>query len=343
MYPIRFENVYYKKIWGGRDLEAFRNNLPSGDVGESWDIACHPSGTGVVANGELKGKKFDEIISEFGHALVGSKVSTEKFPLLVKLINSGEKLSVQVHPGDEYAQRVENQFGKTEAWYVVNAKPGAKLIVGTKNCDKEVFAKAIEEGKSEDYLNVVDVKKGDCFLINSGLVHAICEGLIIVEIQQNSDVTYRVYDYGRPREIHVEKSLDVIDFKLRAENLSNKEVVKFDGFSKVDFGENKYFGMQKINIETEWNDCSNEEKFFILTCVDGCGTIEGHETVEGDGTLEGDGTNGQVNETNGQVDKDMIKQGFCEEIKMGDSYLIPATLGKYVVKGNLAVIKSYPM
>ena len=343
MYPIRFENVYYEKIWGGRDLEAFRNNLPSGNIGESWDIACHPNGTGVVANGELKGKRFDEIIAEFGHALVGSKVSTEKFPLLVKLINSREKLSVQVHPGDEYAQRVENQLGKTEAWYVVNAKPGAKLIVGTKNCDKEVFAKAIEEGKSEDYLNVVDVKKGDCFLINSGLVHAICEGLIIVEIQQNSDVTYRVYDYGRPREIHVEKSLDVIDFKLRAENLSNKEVVKFDGFSKVDFGENKYFGMQKINIETEWNDCSNEEKFFILTCVDGCGTIEGHETVEGDGTLEGDGTNGQVNETNGQVDKDMIKQGFCEEIKMGDSYLIPATLGKYVVKGNLAVIKSYPM
>ena len=179
MYPIRFENVYYEKIWGGRDLEAFRNNLPSGDIGESWDVACHPNGTGVVANGELKGKRFDEIIREFGHALVGSKVSIEKFPLLVKLINSREKLSVQVHPGDEYAQRVENQFGKTEAWYVVDAKPGAKLIVGTKNCDKEVFAKAIEEGRSEDYLNVVDVKKGDCFLINSGLVHAICEGLII--------------------------------------------------------------------------------------------------------------------------------------------------------------------
>ena len=201
MYPIRFENVYYEKIWGGRDLEAFRNNLPSGDIGESWDVACHPNGTGVVANGELKGKRFDEIIGEFGHALVGSKVSIEKFPLLVKLINSREKLSVQVHPGDEYAQRVENQFGKTEAWYVVDAKPGAKLIVGTKNCDKQVFAKAIEEGRSEDYLNVVDVKKGDCFLINSGLVHAFCEGLIIAEIQQNSDVTYRVYDYGRPREL----------------------------------------------------------------------------------------------------------------------------------------------
>ena len=311
MYPIRFENIYYDKIWGGRDLEEFRTNLPEGDIGESWDIACHPNGTGIVANGELKGKSFTEIIEEFGHSLVGTKVSTEKFPLLVKLINSREKPSVQVHPGDEYAKRVENEFGKTEAWYVVAAKPGAKLIVGTKNCDKAVFAKEIEEGKCEDYLNVIDVKKGDCFLINSGLVHAICEGLIIAEIQQNSDVTYRVYDYGRPREIHVEKSLDVINFDLEAANLSNNEVVKFDGFSKVDFCENEYFGMKKINVESEWADCSNEEKFFILTCVEGNGTIEG--------------------------------EGFSEEIKMGDSYLIPATLGKYVVKGNIEVIKSYPM
>ena len=311
MYPIRFENLYYNKIWGGRGFENFRDNMPEGESGESWDIACHPNGIGIVANGELKGKRFDEIISEFGHDLVGSKVSTEKFPLLVKLINSKEKLSVQVHPGDEYAKRVENEFGKTEAWYVVDAKPGAKLIVGTKNCNKATFAKAIEEGKSEDYLNVIEVKKGDCFLINSGLVHAICEGLIIAEIQQNSDVTYRVYDYGRPREIHVEKSLDVINFDLAAENLSNHEVVEFEGFSKINFCENEYFGMQKFNIKKEWTDCSNEEKFFILTCVDGKGTIEGKE--------------------------------FSEEIKMGDSYLIPAKLGNYSVKGELEVIKSYPM
>ncbi|WP_343009373.1 type I phosphomannose isomerase catalytic subunit [Clostridium celatum] len=311
MYPIRFENLYYNKIWGGRDFENFRDNMPEGEIGESWDIACHPNGIGIVANGELKGKRFDEIISEFGHDLVGSKVSTENFPLLVKLINSKEKLSVQVHPGDEYAKRVENEFGKTEAWYVVDAKPGAKLIVGTKNCNKATFAKAIEEGKSEDYLNVIEVKKGDCFLINSGLVHAICEGLIIAEIQQNSDVTYRVYDYGRPREIHVEKSLDVINFDLAAENLSNHEVVEFEGFSKINFCENEYFGMQKFNIKKEWTDCSNEERFFILTCVDGKGTIEGKE--------------------------------FSEEIKMGYSYLIPAKLGNYSVKGELEVIKSYPM
>lgn len=310
MYPIRFENLYYDKIWGGRDFEEFRDNLLDGEIGESWDVAFHPNGTGVVANGELKGKGFEEIVKAFGHKLVGSKVSTEKFPLLVKLINSKEKLSVQVHPGDEYALKHENEFGKTEAWYVVEAKPGAKLIVGTKDCDKATFAKAIEEGKSEEYLNIIEVKKGDCFLINSGLVHAICEGLIIAEIQQNSDVTYRVYDYGRPREIHVEKSLDVINFHLKAENLSNNKEEVFEGFSRVDLCENQYFGMQKLNISTGWEDKSNEEKFYILTCVEGNGTIEGH--------------------------------GFSEIMKKGDSYLIPATLGEYKIKGSLEIIKSWP-
>ena len=310
MYPIRFENIYFEKIWGGRDFEDFRDNLPEGEIGETWDVSCHENGTGVVANGELKGKTFLEIIDDLGHDLVGTKVSIEKFPLLVKLINSKEKLSVQVHPGDEYAKTHENSLGKTESWYVVDAKPGAKLIVGTKNCDKATFAKAIEEGKSEDYLNIIEVKKGDFFLINSGLVHAICEGLVIAEIQQNSDITYRVYDYGRPREIHVEKSLDVIDFDLEAINLSNNEVQEFDGFKKVEFCDSEYFGVEKFDIATEWQDESKKEKFFILTCVEGAGVIEG--------------------------------ENFSEEIKKGDSFLIPASLGKYTVKGKIEVLKSYP-
>ena len=310
MYPIRFENIYFEKIWGGRDFEDFREGLPEGEIGETWDISCHENGTGVVANGELKGMTFSDLIDELGHDLVGTNVSTEKFPLLVKLINSKEKLSVQVHPGDEYAKEHENSLGKTESWYVVDAKPGAKLIVGTKNCDKEIFAKAIEEGKSEDYLNIIEVKKGDFFLINSGLVHAICEGLVIAEIQQNSDITYRVYDYGRPREIHVKKSLDVIDFNLEAINLSHKEIQEFDGFKKIEFCNNEYFGVEKFNIFNEWFDKSNEERFFILTCVEGEGIIEG--------------------------------KNFSERIKKGDSYLIPAKLGEYKVKGKLELLKSYP-
>jgi len=311
MYPIKFENLYYEKIWGGRDFENFRDNLPAGDVGESWDIACHPNGTGIVANGEFKGLSFEELINRFGHDLVGRKIGTEKFPLLIKLINSKENLSVQVHPGDEYAAKYEGDYGKTEAWYVVDAKEGASLIVGTKDCTKEEFEKAIKENNVEDFLNVIKVKKGDAFLINSGLVHAICEGVIIAEIQQNSDVTYRVYDYGRPREIHVEKALDVINFDIQCENLSDKEIISHEGYDSNLLCENEYFGIEKLIINSQYKDVSNLDNCYMFTCVDGEGTIEG--------------------------------EGFNEKISLGDSYLIPATLGEYKIKGDLTVLKSYPV
>ena len=311
-YPIRFENLYYKKIWGGRDFENFRDNMPlEGEIGESWDIACHPNGAGIVENGLLKGTSFNDLISKYGHELVGQKIGLEKFPLLIKLINSKEKLSVQVHPGDEYAAKYEGDYGKTEAWYVMEAKPEACLIVGTKNCTKEQFEETIKSNDVESYLNKIKVKKGDCFLINSGLVHAICEGVIIAEIQQNSDVTYRVYDYGRPREIHVEKALDVINFNLQCENLSEKEEIKHEGYSSSLLCKNEYFGIEKISITSEYKDTSKIEKFDMYTCVEGEGTIEG--------------------------------KNFSETIKTGDSYLIPATLGEYKIKGTVIVLKSYPI
>ena len=264
MYPIRFENLYYEKIWGGRDFEAFRDNMPEGKIGETWDIACHKNGTGIVANGDFKGINFNDLIKRFGHNLVGEKVSLEKFPLLIKLINSKEKLSVQVHPGDKYAAKYEGDYGKTEAWYVIDAKPGASLIVGTKNCTKKEFEESIKNNTVENLLNKIEVKKGDCFLINSGLVHAICEGVIIAEIQQNSDVTYRVYDYGRPREIHIKKALDVINFDLQCENLSQKKEKQYEGYSNSILCKNEYFGIEKISITKEYNDLSNIEKFDIF-------------------------------------------------------------------------------
>lgn len=310
MYPIKFENLYYEKIWGGRDLKKFRDNLPEGNIGESWDIACHPNGTGIIENGEFKGTRFDDFIKEYGHSIVGSKISIEKLPLLVKLINSREKLSVQVHPGDEYAAKYEGDYGKTEAWYVVEAKPGATLIVGTSNCTKEQFEVAVKTGEVEKCLNKIEVKRGDCFLINSGLIHAICEGVIIAEIQQNSDVTYRVYDYGRPREIHVSKALEVINFDLQCENLKGEDI-SFDGYKKSLLCKNEYFGIEKITIEKSFCDNSDKEKFDVLTCVDGEGKIDG--------------------------------DGFSEKIKLGDSYLIPATLGSYEIKGQMTILKNYPV
>lgn len=308
MYPIKFENLYYQRIWGGKDLEKFRNNVPKGVIGESWDIACHKNGTGKVANGELKGKSFTEIIDMYGEKLLGKEIKGEKFPLLIKLITAQDKLSVQVHPNDEYANRVEKDSGKTEAWYVVDAAEGASLIVGTKNCDKETFRKAIDKCELDEYLNKIPVKKGDFFYIQSGLVHAICEGIIIAEIQQNSDITYRVYDYNRGREINVAKALDVIDFSLKGENLKGIEVSK-EGYNKTYLCLSNYFTIQKYNIKISAKEKSDEDRFYLFTCVDGNGVIK--------------------------------YNGGEEKMLMGDSIFIPAYLGKYELIGNFTLLKSY--
>lgn len=308
MYPIRFENLYYEKVWGGRDFNIFRNNMPEGNIGETWDVACHPNGMSVVDNGVFKGIKLKDLIDKLGHQLIGTEMSTEKFPLLVKLINAKDKLSVQVHPDDEYGMRVEGEFGKTEIWYVVEAFEGANLVVGTKDCTREQFVKAIETGNFDEYLNKVEVKKGDTFFVKSGLVHAIGEGVIIAEIQQNSDTTYRVYDYNRGREIHVEKALDCIDFSLKGHRAKGLKV-QYEGYDKTYISLCEYFSLEKYDIRTNYKEESNKERFFIFTCVEG---------------------NGVIYFDNGELD-----------IKKGDSILIPANLGKYEFKGNMELLKSY--
>lgn len=310
MYPIRFENLYYDKVWGGRDFETFRDNLPEGNIGETWDIACHPNGTGIVTNGRFKGMTINELIEKYNKEIFGNSIVDGEFPLLVKLINSNENLSVQVHPNDEYARKVENSYGKTEAWYVVDAKEGAELIVGTNGCTKEQFEEAIANGNVEDCLNRIKVKKGDAFLINSGLVHAICSGLVIAEIQQNSDITYRVYDYGRPREIHIEKSLDVIDFDSKPERLV-EEYKEFNGYKYSNLCKSDYFIIDKCIINSTFKTITNNERFTIITCVEG---------------------NGVINYNNG-----------TEVIHKGDSLLIPATLGEYEINGDLEVLISESM
>ena len=309
MYPIKFKSIYFNKVWGGRDFESFRYNLPQGNIGESWDVACHENGISIIENGYLKGKSLKEVIEAYGTDLLGKNIDLEKFPLLIKLINTNEKLSVQVHPDDNYALNNENSLGKTEAWYVIDADKDSDIIVGTKNCEKSIFEKAIKEGKTAQYLNNVKVKKGDFFIINSGLVHGIGKGVIIAEIQQNSDITYRLYDYGRNRELHVNKALDVINFDLKAENsLGKKEVL--DGYEKELLCINKYFTIEKYIIKNKILDKSNINKFFLYTCVDGEGTIVWNKN-----------------------DK------FC--INKGDSIFIPATLGEFSIEGKLTVLKSY--
>jgi mannose-6-phosphate isomerase len=309
MYPIKFKSLYYDKIWGGRGFEVFRDDLPEGKRGESWDVACHPNGMSIVANGNFSGMRFDELIEKEGDKLLGTKIDKDNFPLLVKLINATDNLSIQVHPDDEYANRVENQMGKTEAWYVIEALPGASLIVGTKEgCTIEEFKEGILSGKLESYMNRIPVKKGDVYFIQSGMVHAICEGVTVAEIQQSSDVTYRVYDYGRGRELHIDKALDVVNLNLKGKNTRGIKVEK-EGYSKTYLCLSEKFTMELYDISSKVDECSDEERFYIFTCVDGQGSI--------------------------------VYDNGMEEIKKGDSLLIPATLGEYTLKGNMKLIRSY--
>lgn len=308
MYPIKFEYLYYERIWGGRGLEKLGRNLPSGNIGESWDIACHKNGIGTVSNGPLKGMKFNELIDKYGDNLLGRKIPKDRFPLLIKIITSDDKLSVQVHPDDEYAKSTENDFGKTEAWYVIDAKEGAEIILGTKNCNKDIFEEAIKKQNLEPYLNRIKVKKGDMFYVNTGLVHAICEGIIVAEIQQSSDTTYRVYDYGRGREIHVKKALDVIDFTLHGEKI--KEITeRYDNYDKINLCQSKFFNIEKYKIYKSLKCHSDEDRFYLYTCVEGHGKVCWKD--------------------------EKLKISF------GDSFLIPAKLGEYILEGEFTLLKSY--
>jgi mannose-6-phosphate isomerase len=308
MYPLKFENLYYEKIWGGRDLENYRSNLPDGNIGESWDVACHPHGMSVVANGEYKGTRLDKLIEKLGKKVLGDKIDDKLFPLLIKLINAKDKLSVQVHPNDEYAHRVERELGKTEIWYVVDAFEGANLVVGTKECTKEQFKEAINSGTLDNYLNRIPVKKGEVYFVKSGLVHAIGEGVIIAEIQQNSDTTYRVYDYNRGREIHVDKALDVIDLNLKGKKSMGLKIER-ETFIKTYYNLCDKFSLELYEIKTSLVEKSDEERFYIFTCVEGNGTIS--------------------------------FEGGSEKIEAGESIFIPAYLGKYEINGSVKLLKSY--
>jgi mannose-6-phosphate isomerase len=308
MYPIKFENIYFNKIWGGRAFSLFRNNLPEGKIGESWDVACRSDAQSIIANGCYKGLTLGKLIEMERENILGTEIRGEKFPLLLKLINAADTLSVQVHPDDIYARLVENDMGKTECWYIVEAAVGASIIIGTKNCNQDIFRKAINEGKVEEFLNKIPVNKGEFYFVPSGMVHAIGSGVIIAEIQQNSDLTYRLYDYKRGRELHIEKALDVIDFELKGENIHGI-VEMLPGLKKTRLVYCNKFVVELYEIKDSVTERSNYEKFYLFTAVEGFGCI--------------------------------IYNKGVELLKQGDSFMIPASLGTYTIKGNITLLKTY--
>lgn len=217
LYPLTFSPVFKDYPWGGRTLERLGRTLPPGIVAESWDVAAHPNGSSTVRSGPLAGQTLAHLMELYGETLVGARnvvaLERRRFPLLIKLLDANQWLSVQVHPDDAYALAQEGDLGKTEMWVVLKAEPGAELLYGfDKPMSRELYARDIAENHSYQSIHHMPVQQGDVIFVPPGTVHALGPGILVAEIQQNSDTTYRIYDWGRDRPLHLEKALDVINY-----------------------------------------------------------------------------------------------------------------------------------
>lgn len=274
-------------IWGGTKLrEQFGKESDCERLAESWEISCHKDGHSIIAEGEYKGRTLAEYLEENPDALGKNCDRFENFPVLIKLIDARDNLSVQVHPDNDYALRVEGEYGKTEMWYIVDCDEGASLIYGFKEeISKEEFRRAIEENTLLDKVNTVPVKKGDVFFIEAGTLHAIGKGILIAEIQQNSNTTYRVYDYGRvgadgkPRELHVEKALDVTNLEKKRASDDKKITVKLGSSDVEVLAVCEYFSAVLLQVETASSFTADEKTFMHMLVTDGEGEAVFEDTA----------------------------------------------------------------
>ncbi|MCD7785190.1 MAG: class I mannose-6-phosphate isomerase [Oscillospiraceae bacterium] len=277
-YPLILKAPLKDYIWGGTKLKTdfgFESELSK--VAEAWVVSCHKDGPSVVSNGCLKGKTLEEAIEIMGSDALGEACKDfDRFPILVKLIDAKDRLSIQVHPSDKYARANEGDNGKTEMWYVIDCDEGAQLVYGFKHSiDSDEFRERIESNTLDDVLNYVDVHKGDIFFIPSGTVHAIGKGILIAEIQQNSNVTYRVSDYGRlgadgkPRQLHVEKAIAVSNTNPPSNPYGNVGEVRVCGDSTVrHLAKCKYFDANLISLSGGC-EIRNDTSFVSLVVIDG--------------------------------------------------------------------------
>ena len=292
-------------IWGGNKLKTQFNKGFDGDVlAETWELSCHPDGPSTIDNGEEKGITLNEYVEKNGRKVLGTNCDKfEDFPILIKLIDAKDNLSIQVHPDNTYALKNEGQYGKTEMWYIVDCKPGAILYYGfSKEVSKEEFEERIKNNTLLEVLNAVPVQKGDVFFIEAGTIHAIGKDIVIAEIQQNSNVTYRVYDYdrvdkdGNHRELHIDKAVQV----------TNREVTLKSKSAEPHVAQCEYFTVDKLALDgarmKTVSGFINEESFENILVVEGSGVIKNN-------------------------DEEL-------EFKKGDSIFIPAGSGEVEITGK---------
>ena len=305
-------------IWGGTKLiTEYGFETKKDNIAEAWLLSAHPDGPSVVLNGVYAGKTLIDVLEAEGFGILGTHNADKTgFPILIKLIDAKEKLSIQVHPGDEYARRVENENGKTEAWYILDAAPGAELVYGlNREVDRKTFSKSIKKKEIESLLNFVPVKAGDVVFIPSGMLHAIGAGIFLAEVQQSSNTTYRVYDYdrpdtdGKPRELHIEKATDVVDLTVPKVDFSPAGVAcTTDRAEKTYLTGCAFFAMFHLKTDGEYTDIADETSFVSLLVLEGEGEIScGDETLP---------------------------------LTKGASVFIPADHGEYTLKGNLDILET---
>lgn len=318
LYPMKTIPVFKQYIWGGSNLKTlFQKEIPDDFAAESWEVSAHPAGECKIANGAYRGVLLSGVIAKLGDRFWGSRLSgCRRFPLLIKLLDANDRLSVQVHPDDTYAKVHENgENGKNEMWYVLSAKAGAQIACGfRRDISKREYEDAIANGTLEELLNFIPVKAGDCFYIPAGTVHAIGAGIVIAEVQQSSDATYRVYDYNRRdaegnlRQLHIEKAVDVS--KLSENDVKNADFPMqqiASGIQSRLLCDCPNFRADFAKVDREAALASNPSCFEILLFTEGEGKLWfGSESMA---------------------------------ISGGDTVLIPAQLGKYRIEGNCGFLK----
>lgn len=288
MSVLKLAPAFKDYLWGGTRLrDDFQKDCDFDKIAESWELSCHKDGPSTITNGEYKGHTLAEYIDKAGKKVLGTDCEKfENFPILIKLIDAKDNLSVQVHPNNEYAQRVEGEYGKTEMWYIVDCDEGAELLYGFKDViSKDEFAERIANNTLLEVTNSVPVHKGDVFFIEAGTLHAIGKGILIAEIQQNSNTTYRIYDYGRvgkdgkPRELHVEKAKDVTNL-CPAKAYPETPVEQKDGYTSKLLSSCDYFTTYAIDVDSKAVLDADEKSFVSLLILDGSCTITGDNSVE---------------------------------------------------------------
>lgn len=313
-YPVTFEPIFKERIWGGTKLKDYLSKSFEGDcIGESWELSTVTNDVSVVSNGEFAGLDLNELIKKYPLEVLGSK-SIEKFglefPLLFKFLDAKEDLSIQVHPNDELAKKRHNSFGKTEMWYVMQADENAKLVVGFKNkTNKKDYLKHLETKSLVAILNETPVKKGDTFFLETGTVHAIGAGVLIAEIQQTSDITYRLYDWDRldangiGRELHNDLAVDAINY----EETNTKVQYKNESNERVNLVTCPFFTTNLIEVSEKYDWKKKKDSFTVLMCTEGRFVL--------------------------------VTSNSKSEFKKGDTVLIPAIIEDFQIIGETSLLE----